>query len=163
MDTLTLRPEKDLRTLWCVIWAIAFAIGTTLLLLLMLANAVLFAGYVTVEDWSIVGGGTVVHQFVRLGRHCMVGGGSRISQDVAPFVRLAGSPPRLAGINRIGLERRGFPPARCDAIERAYRTLFRRGLTVEKAVAEIRAAGAGDPEVEHFARFAETSVRGLTR
>jgi UDP-N-acetylglucosamine acyltransferase len=116
-----------------------------------------------VEDWAIVGGGTVVHQFTRLGRHCMVGGGSRVSQDVAPFVKLAGSPPRLAGINRIGLERRGYTPERCRAIEQAYRTLFRRGLTVESAVAEMRAASPGDAEIEHFARFAETSVRGLTR
>jgi UDP-N-acetylglucosamine acyltransferase len=129
----------------------------------IVANAVLFAGYVTVEDWAIVGGGTVVHQFARLGRHCMIGGGSRISQDVAPCVKLAGSPPRLAGINRIGLERRGFTTERCHAIDRAYRTLFRRGLTVEAAVAAIRAGSGGDPEVEHFARFAETSVRGLTR
>jgi UDP-N-acetylglucosamine acyltransferase len=129
----------------------------------IVANAVLFAGYVSVEDWAIVGGGTVVHQFVRLGRHCMIGGGSRISQDVAPFVKAAGSPPRLAGINRIGLERRGLAPATCDALERAYRILFRRGLTVERAVAEMRAAFPGNPEIEHLARFAETSARGLTR
>jgi UDP-N-acetylglucosamine acyltransferase len=129
----------------------------------IVANAVLFAGYVSVEDWAIVGGGTVVHQFVRLGRHCMIGGGSRISQDVAPFVKAAGSPPRLAGINRIGLERRGLAPAACDALERAYRILFRRGLTVEQAVAEMRATFPGSPEVEHLARFAESSARGLTR
>ena len=129
----------------------------------IVANAVLFAGYVSVEDWAIVGGGTVVHQFTRLGRHCMVGGGSRISQDVAPFVKAAGGPPRLAGINRIGLERRGIPPATCDALEKAYRILFRGGLTVERAAAEMRAAFPGNPEVEHLARFAETSVRGLTR
>jgi UDP-N-acetylglucosamine acyltransferase len=129
----------------------------------IIANAVLFAGYVSVEDWAIVGGGTVVHQFTRLGRHCMIGGGSRISQDVAPFVKAAGSPPRLAGINRIGLERRGLAPATCDALERAYRILFRRGLTVERAVAEMRAAFPGNPEIEHLARFAETSARGLTR
>ena len=129
----------------------------------IVANAVLFAGYVSVEDWAIVGGGTVVHQFTRLGRHCMIGGGSRISQDVAPFVKAAGSPPRLAGINRIGLERRGLAPAACDALERAYRILFRRGLTVEQAVAEMRATFPGSPEVEQLARFAETSARGLTR
>jgi UDP-N-acetylglucosamine acyltransferase len=129
----------------------------------IVANAVLFAGYVSVEDWAIVGGGTVVHQFTRLGRHCMIGGGSRISQDVAPFVKAAGSPPRLAGINRIGLERRGFTSAACDAIDQAYRLLFRKGLTVDAAVAEMRAAFPGDAEIEHLARFAETSARGLTR
>jgi UDP-N-acetylglucosamine acyltransferase len=129
----------------------------------IIANAVLFAGYVTVEDWAIVGGGTVVHQFTRVGRHCMVGGGSRISQDIAPFVRVAGSPPRLGGLNRIGLERRGFSAAACDALERAYRMLFREGLTVAQAVARMREAYPGVPEVETLARFAETSARGLTR
>ncbi len=129
----------------------------------VVANAVQFAGYVTVEDWAIVGGGTVVHQFVRVGRHAMIGGGSRIPQDVAPFIKVAGSPPRLAGVNTIGLQRRGVPPDTVKALERAYRKLFREGRTVSDAVAAIRAEGGGSPEVEHLARFAETSVRGLTR
>jgi UDP-N-acetylglucosamine acyltransferase len=129
----------------------------------IVANGVLFAGYVTVEDWAIVGGGTVVHQFTRIGCHSMVGGGSRIAQDVAPYIRAAGSPPRLGGINRIGLERRGVPAGSCDALERAYRILFRRGLSVPAAVAEMRADSPGVAEVEHLARFAETSARGLTR
>ncbi len=129
----------------------------------IVANAVLFAGYVSVDEWAIVGGGTVVHQFARLGRHCMIGGGSRISQDVAPFVKAAGSPPRLAGINRLGLERRGFTPEACDGLEGAYRLLFRKGLTVAEAVAEMRSTWPDEPHVEHLARFAETSVRGLTR
>jgi UDP-N-acetylglucosamine acyltransferase len=77
----------------------------------IVANAVQMAGYVTVEEWAIIGGGTVVHQFTRIGCHAMIGGGSRISQDVAPYVKTAGSPPRNAGINTIGLERRGFPRA----------------------------------------------------
>jgi UDP-N-acetylglucosamine acyltransferase len=129
----------------------------------IVANGVLFAGYVTVEDWAIVGGGTVVHQFTRIGCHTMVGGGSRVAQDVAPYIRAAGSPPRLAGVNRIGLERRGFTREACDAIERAYRILFREGLTVEKAAARMRSELPGVSEVEHLARFAETSARGLTR
>lgn len=129
----------------------------------IVANAVQFAGYVTVEDWAIVGGGTVVHQFVRIGAHSMIGGGSRIAQDVAPYVKLAGSPPRLAGVNAIGLERRGFGAEAVQAIEGAYRIFFRKGLTAEKAVERIRAEFAGRPEVEHFARFCETSARGITR
>jgi UDP-N-acetylglucosamine acyltransferase len=129
----------------------------------IVANVVQFAGYVTVDDWAIVGGATVVHQFVRIGRHCMVGGGSRISQDVAPFVKVAGSPPRLVGVNRIGLERRRFSNAAIEAIERAYRIVFREGLTVPQAAARLREEFPGVAEVEHLARFAETSVRGLTR
>jgi len=129
----------------------------------IMANAVQPGGYVTIEDWAIVGGGTLIHQFTRIGRHAMVGGGSRVTQDIAPFVKAAGSPPRLAGLNRIGLERRGFPPATCDALERAYRTLFRQGLTVVRAVAAMRAESPDVADVEYLARFAETSVRGLTR
>jgi UDP-N-acetylglucosamine acyltransferase len=129
----------------------------------VIANAVQFAGYVTVEDWAIVGGGTVVHQFVRIGCHSMIGGGSRIPQDVAPYVKLAGSPPRLAGINSIGLERRGVAKETIESLTRAYRVLFRDGLTVPDAVRTMRERFAGTPEVEHLARFAETSARGLTR
>jgi UDP-N-acetylglucosamine acyltransferase len=129
----------------------------------ILANAVQLAGYVAVEDWAIVGGGTVVHQFARVGRHCMIGGGSRISQDIAPYVKAAGSPPRLAGINSIGLQRRGFTPEAVVALERAYRMLFRDKLTAADAVARMRAELDGVPEVEVLARFVETSSRGITR
>lgn len=129
----------------------------------ILANAVQMAGYVVVEDWAIIGGGTVVHQFVRVGCHSMIGGGSRISQDVAPYVKTAGSPPRNAGINSVGLERRGVDKSAIDALERAYRLLFRQQLTVGEAVKRIRETLPGTTETEHLARFAETSARGLTR
>ena len=129
----------------------------------VIANAVQMAGFVTIEDWAIVGGLCAIHQFVRIGCHSMIGGGSRVPQDVAPYVKVAGNPPRLGGINAVGLERRGFSAATCGALERAYRILFRRGLTVTDAVQTIRGELSQLPEVEHFARFAETSVRGLTR
>jgi hypothetical protein len=93
----------------------------------------------------------------------MIGGGSRISQDVAPYVKAAGSPPRNAGINWIGLARRGFSPEAVKAAERAYRLFFRDGHTVSQAVAAIRREFPGQPEAEHFARFCETSVRGVAR
>ena len=129
----------------------------------ILANAVQLAGYVIVDDWAIVGGSSVVHQFTRIGRHAMIGGGSRIAQDIAPYVRSAGSPPRNAGINSIGLSRRGFSPAAVAATERCYRLFFRDGLIVSKAVESIRREFPGQPEAEHFARFCETSVRGISR
>lgn len=129
----------------------------------VVANVVQFAGYVTVEEWAIVGGGTVVHQFVRIGCHSMIGGGSRITQDVAPYIKLAGSPPRLAGINGIGLERRGFGKETLEALNQAYRVLFRDGLTVPDAVRTLRGRFPGQAEVEHLVRFAETSARGLAR
>jgi UDP-N-acetylglucosamine acyltransferase len=129
----------------------------------VVANVVQFAGYVTVEDWAIVGGATVVHQFVRIGCHAMVGGGSRITQDVAPFVTVAGSPPRLAGLNSVGLERRGFGAASRAALEDAYRILFRNGRSAAEAVAALRGSFRDVAEVQHLARFVETTERGLTR
>jgi UDP-N-acetylglucosamine acyltransferase len=129
----------------------------------VVANVVQFAGYVTVDDWAILGGASLVHQFVRIGRHSMVGGGSRVTQDVAPFVKVAGSPPRMAGVNRVGLERRRFSNATIEALEQSYRMLFRGGLTVDEAVRRMREAHPDVAEVEHLARFSETSVRGLTR
>jgi UDP-N-acetylglucosamine acyltransferase len=129
----------------------------------VIANSVQFAGYVSVEDWVIVGGTTGVHQFVRIGCHAMVGGGARVTQDIAPYVKCAGGTPHNAGLNRIGLERRGFPKSTIDALDRAYRTLFRDGLTVVEAVKRLRAEWPDIPEVEHLARFAETTARGLTR
>jgi len=129
----------------------------------IVANAVQFAGYISVGDWAIVGGATAVHQFTRIGCHAMVGGASRITQDVAPYIKAAGNPPRLAGINRVGLERRGFSAETIAAIDEAYRILFRKGLTVAEAAGEMRVAFPGVAEVEHLARFAETSARGLTR
>ena len=129
----------------------------------VVANVVQFAGYVTVEDWVIIGGASLVHQFVRIGCHAMVGGGSRITQDVAPYLTVAGSPPRLAGINSIGLERRGIGIESRAVIDRAYRVMFREGKSVAEAVAELRREFPGVSEVEHLARFAETSQRGLSR
>ena len=129
----------------------------------IMANAATLAGHVIVEEYVTVGGVTPVHQFVRIGCHAFIGGGSRIPQDVAPFVKTAGSPPRNAGVNSIGLERRGVPAETLEAIERAYRIFFRDGLTASRAVEEIRMRLPGIPEVEHFARFCETSVRGVSR
>jgi UDP-N-acetylglucosamine acyltransferase len=129
----------------------------------ILANGVQLAGYVTVEDWAIVGGLVPVHQFVRIGAHSMVGGGCRVPQDVAPFVRAAGYPLKPIGLNAVGLERRGFPPARIAELKQAYRLLFRSDLRVEDAAARIRDSIAASPEVEHFVRFALDSKRGLAR
>ena len=129
----------------------------------VVANIVQFAGYITVDDWAILGGGTLVHQFVRIGCHAMVGGMSRVTQDVAPYATVAGSPPRLAGVNAIGLERRGFTPEARAAVERAYRVLFRNGKSASAAVTELRSGFRDVAEVAHLARFVETSERGLTR
>jgi UDP-N-acetylglucosamine acyltransferase len=129
----------------------------------VLANAVQLAGYVTVEDWAIVGGLVPVHQFVRIGAHSMIGGGCRVPQDVAPYTRAAGQPLRAIGLNLVGLERRGFAPESVAGLKLAYRALFRSGLRLEEACTKIQETIPTSPEVDHFVRFALASQRGLTR
>ena len=129
----------------------------------ILANGVQLAGYVTVEDWAIVGGLTPVHQFVRIGAHAMIGGGCRVPQDVAPFTRAAGQPLKPIGLNAIGLARRGFTPERIAELKQAYRLLFRSNLRVEDAASRMRDELPASPELDHFVRFALDSQRGLTR
>ncbi|HEX7879862.1 MAG TPA: acyl-ACP--UDP-N-acetylglucosamine O-acyltransferase, partial [Candidatus Eisenbacteria bacterium] len=129
----------------------------------ILANAVNLAGHVTIEDNVIVGGVTPVHQFVRIGCHAMVGGASRVPQDVTPYALVAGNPPVLAGLNRIGLERRGFTPEAIASLKLAYRLLFRSGLLLADAVQKVRQEVPPGPEVGHLLEFVEGSQRGLTR
>lgn len=129
----------------------------------ILANGVQLAGYVTIEDYAIVGGLVPVHQFVRVGAHSMIGGGCRVPQDVLPYTRAAGQPLKPIGLNLIGLQRRGFSDATIASLKQAYRLLLRSGLRLEEACARITENVASSPEVEHFVRFALTSQRGVTR
>lgn len=129
----------------------------------ILANAVNLAGHVEVQDHAIIGGVTPVHQFVRIGRHAIVGGGSRVPKDVPPFVRAAGNPLRLAGLNSVGLERRGFDATRCANLKRAYRILFRSETTIAAALERLRSEFAADDDVATLVQFFETSQRGVER
>jgi len=129
----------------------------------ILANSVNLAGHVTVESCAVVGGVTPVHQFVRIGTHSIVGGGSRIPQDVAPFTRVAGNPAKAYGLNLIGLTRRGFSPESLAALKTAYRILFRMNLTVREAAARVEVDVPNTPEVQKLVQFLLTSERGVTR
>ena len=129
----------------------------------ILANGVQLAGYVTVEDYAILGGLVPVHQFSRIGAHAMVGGGCHVRQDVLPYTRAAGLPMKPIGLNLIGLKRRGFTQDTIDGLNQAYRILLRSGLRLEEACARIRETVPAGTEVEHFVRFALASQRGLAR
>jgi UDP-N-acetylglucosamine acyltransferase len=128
----------------------------------ILSNAVNMAGHVEIQDWVTVGGLTPIHQFVRVGAHAFIGGGSRISQDVAPYCRVAGSPPRLYGLNSVGLERRGFSSEARSAIKKAYRIVFQSELNVSQGLARAREEVEATREVAHFLDFIEESERGIT-
>jgi len=128
----------------------------------ILANSVNMAGHVLVEDWVIVGGVTPIHQFVRIGAHAFVGGGSRVPQDVPPYCRAAGNPPRLFGLNTVGLERRGLSNDVRKALKTAYRMLFKSDVNLSKALDRAEAEIQGVPEVRHLIEFIRASERGIT-
>jgi UDP-N-acetylglucosamine acyltransferase len=106
---------------------------------------------------------TPVHQFVKIGAHAIIGGGCRVPKDVVPYVRAAGHPLRVAGLNSVGLARRGFTREAIAEIKKAYRIFFRTTLLTEEAVARIRQDCAPIPEIEVFCQFIERSERGITR
>ena len=127
------------------------------------ANNAQLAGHVHVGDWVILGGFTVVHQFVRIGAHSMTAMGTILLQDLPPYVMASGNTAQPHGINSEGLKRRGFDPQTVAAIRRAYKTLYKSGLTLEKARAEIAAGVEETPALSLLAKFIAESGRGIIR
>lgn len=128
----------------------------------ILANAVNMGGHVEIQDWAIVGGVTAIHQFVRIGCHAFVGGGSRLPQDVVPYTMVAGNPCAAFGLNLIGLRRRGFGRESLQALREAYRVIFQSRLNVGKALEELESRGDLDGSVERMIAFIRSSERGVT-
>jgi UDP-N-acetylglucosamine acyltransferase len=133
----------------------------------ILSNNAQMAGHVTVGDWAIVGAMSGVHQFVKIGDHAMLGGASAVVQDVPPFVMAAGNKAEPHGINVEGLRRRGFSADSISALRTAYRLLYKNGLSLEDAKAQLAelasAGGDGDEHVRKLIAFIETSQRGIIR
>jgi UDP-N-acetylglucosamine acyltransferase len=127
------------------------------------ANNASLAGHVTIGDYVILGGFTLVHQFCAIGSHALTAFGSGISRDVPPFVTVGGSPARAHGLNMEGLRRRGFSPDTRMALKRAYRTLYRENRTLEDALAQLRQQADGNAEVAVLAEFLEQQTRGIVR
>lgn len=128
----------------------------------ILSNAVNMAGHVTINDWAIVGGMTPIHQFVRIGAHAFVGGGSRVAKDIPPFVKAAGSPVELYGLNSVGLQRRGFSEDVRRELKRAYRLFFASSHNTTQALARAREELRDLPEVETFLSFFAATDRGVS-
>ncbi len=127
----------------------------------ILANAVNMAGHVVIEDWVTVGGVVAIHQFVRMGAHSFCGGGSRVPQDVPPYLRVAGNPAKLYGLNTVGLERRGVSTDVRKALKHAYRMLFQSKLPLSRALERAEAEVDPIPEVRQLLQFVRTSERGI--
>lgn len=129
----------------------------------ILANGTQLAGHVHIGDYAILGGLTGVHQFVKIGAHVMTGVSSVVLQDIPPYVMVGGNPLAAYGINAEGLKRRGFTPEAIAALKAAYKTLYKSGLLMAEARAELERQAAGSPEVKVLSDFLATATRGIVR
>jgi UDP-N-acetylglucosamine acyltransferase len=130
----------------------------------MLVNGATLGGHVTVEEWAVVGALCPVHQFVRIGAHSYIGGGTTITQDVLPFsVTSAARGTHAYGLNKVGLERRGFSKERIAKIHHAYKTLLASKMNTSQALAKLRAQADRGEDVDMLIRFIEGSERGVIK
>jgi UDP-N-acetylglucosamine acyltransferase len=127
------------------------------------ANNASLAGHVTIEDHAVLGGFTLVHQFCAIGAYAFASFGSVISKDVPPCVMVSGNPARARGINTEGLRRHGFGADRIEGLRRAYKLLYRSGLTLEAALQQLRSAAREQPELAMLVDFLVRQTRGIVR
>ena len=130
---------------------------------IIMSNVATLAGHVTVEDQAVIGGLAAVHQFCRIGKMSMIGGCSKIVQDVPPFMIADGNPAEIRTINKIGMERNGVSEEAQNALRHAYKILFREGLTIPNALAKIEKELPPLPEVKHLIQFVRSSERGISK
>jgi len=130
---------------------------------IVMSNVGTLAGHVTVEDHAIVGGLAAVHQFCRIGKMAIIGGCSKVVQDVPPFMLADGNPAETRTINKVGLERNGVSEEAIGALKSAYKILFREGLTIPNALVKIEKELAPLPEVLHLVQFVKSSERGISK
>ncbi len=130
----------------------------------MLVNGATLAGHVTVEEWAVVGALCPVHQFVRIGAHAYIGGGTTITQDVLPFSMTSASRDTHAyGLNKVGLERRGFSKERIGKLHHAYKTLLASKLNTSQALEKLKSEPDHGEDVEMLIRFIESAGRGVIK
>jgi UDP-N-acetylglucosamine acyltransferase len=130
---------------------------------IIISNASQLAGEVEVDDFAIIGGGTLIHQFCRLGKHVMIQGGALINKDIPPYVKAAREPIAYTGINSVGLHRRGFADETINNIQEIYRLLYLSDMNVSDAVARIKAEMPQSAERDEVLKFVESSKRGIIR
>ncbi len=129
----------------------------------IIANAVNMGGHVVIEDFAGIGGITGIHQFVHIGQHAFVGGGFRVTKDVPPFILAIGDPLQYGGLNIAGLKRRDFSSNTLLQIKRAYKIIYRSGLSQKQAIAKLHENFADCPEVQAIAHFLDRSDRGIIK
>lgn len=129
----------------------------------ILANSTQLAGHISIDDYAILGGMTAVHQFVNIGAHVMISGGSLIRKDVPPFVKAGREPLSYAGINSVGLRRRGFSDERINQIQEIYRILYLKGYNNTQALEIIEAELPATVERDEILNFVRNSSRGIMK
>jgi UDP-N-acetylglucosamine acyltransferase len=129
----------------------------------ILANNATLAGHIVIEDYVTVGGLVAIHQFVRIGNYAYIGGKSAVVKDIPPYVIAAGDRAKLHGLNSVGLKRHEFSQETLSSLKKAYRIIFRIGLTLNEAIERVKAEVEQVPEVDDMIRFIKSSERGITR
>jgi UDP-N-acetylglucosamine acyltransferase len=129
----------------------------------ILVNTVQVAGHVTIDDWAIIGGASALHQFVKVGAHVMLSGGSLVRKDVPPYTKAAREPLAYAGINTVGLRRRGFTSEKIQEIQEIYRYIFLKGINNTKALDIIVNDIPQSEERDYILNFIRTSERGIMK
>jgi len=129
----------------------------------ILANGVQMGGHVEIGDWAIIGGLVPIHQFTKIGMHCMIGGGFRTVKDVPPYVTVGGTPLRYEGVNNVGLRRRGFSNEQLESIKKVYDALYHSGLNISDAVKKIKESFEITSEVKNILDFIQASNRGIVK
>ena len=127
----------------------------------IIGNGSGLAGEVKVDDWAILSGGTLVHQFARIGAHVMIGGGSKVRMDVPPFIKADRDPLSYLGLNTVGLTRRGFEKERIDEIHNIYRVIYQNGMNVSQALDYIEKEFNASPDRDYILEFIRKSERGI--
>jgi UDP-N-acetylglucosamine acyltransferase len=129
----------------------------------VLANGATLAGHVEVDEYAFIGGLSAAHQFTRLGKYAYIGGMSRVSKDIIPYALVASEPTRVAGINVVGLQRRGFSAEARSALKKAYHIIYREDLNTNQALEKLRGELGGIAEVQDIVAFLEASERGILK
>ncbi len=129
----------------------------------IMSNGVTLAGHVVVEDRAVIGGLSAVHQFGKVGRNCMIGGMTRVAQDVPPYIIMGGNPPVVAGLNTVGMTRAGISAEARKELKKAFRLVYRSGLGLQDAIAKMEEELVMGDEVAHFIDFLKHVERGICR
>jgi UDP-N-acetylglucosamine acyltransferase len=127
------------------------------------ANNATLAGHVTIEDRAVIGGLAAIHQFVRVGTMSIIGGCSKVVQDIPPFSTCDGHPAQVYGLNLVGLRRHGVSRDAIQLLDKAYRVIFNEGLSIKHAAERVSKELATSPEITYLLNFLRTSERGISK